>query len=161
MALKRYWIGSLGPYFYDDTVDVADPDLIVTEKQSGLVSEGTIKALEAPVEDEDVVRLVDFVFFADIMYRNRLNRTVTADYTATLGDEIIWVDASAGMVTITLYPSATIAGREFIIEKIDTSANVVRIAGNGIETVNGDPYFDLLLQYESVNPRSTGSEYII
>lgn len=99
--------------------------------------------------------------FDDVKLKKARVVTVSVDYEALEIDEIIWVDASAGDVTITLYPSATIQGQEFIVEKIDTTFNKVIVAGAGSDTVNGDPSFDLLLQYESVQPRSTGAGYLI
>lgn len=99
--------------------------------------------------------------FDDVKLKKARVVTVTADYTVLELDEVIWVDASAGDVTITLFPAATIQGQEFIVEKIDSTTNKVIVAGDGSETVNGDPSFDLLLQYESVQPRSTGSNYLI
>ena len=99
--------------------------------------------------------------FDDVKLKKAKVVTVTIDYTVLEIDEVIWVDASAGDVTITLFPASTIKGQEFIIEKIDSTTNKVIVAGSGSETVNGDPSFDLLLQYESVQPRSTGSNYLI
>lgn len=99
--------------------------------------------------------------FDDVKLKKARTVTVSIDYAVLLLDEVIWVDATLGDVIITLYPAATIQGQEFIIEKIDSSTNKVTVAGNGSETVNGDPSFDLLLQYESVQPRSTGSNYLI
>lgn len=98
--------------------------------------------------------------FDDVKLKKANTVTVVADYTVLEINEIIWVDASAGPVIITLFPSATIQGQEFIVEKIDDTTNAVTVAGDG-ETVNGDPSFDLLLQYESVQPRSTGAGYLI
>ncbi len=59
MTRKKVWFGSLGPFFYDDAVDVHDPDEVIVEKQAGVVSEGAIKSLETPVAPEDVIRLED------------------------------------------------------------------------------------------------------
>ena len=59
MTIRRYWIGSLGPFFFDDAEPVIDPDLIVTENQAGLVVEGTVVALQAPAAADEVVRLSD------------------------------------------------------------------------------------------------------
>lgn len=99
--------------------------------------------------------------FNDVLLKKRATKTVTTDYSVLLLDEVIWVDATAENVTITLYPSADINGQEFIIEKIDSTTNTVTVAAQGSDTVNGDPSFDLLLQYESVQPRSTGAGYLI
>ena len=99
--------------------------------------------------------------FDDVILKKRRTVTVSVDYTVLVLDEIIWVDATAGDVTITLFPAATIQGQEFIIEKIDSTFNKVTVAGSGGDLVNGDPSFDLLLKYESVQPRSTGAGYLI
>jgi hypothetical protein len=99
--------------------------------------------------------------FDDIILKKRRTITTSVDYEVLEIDEIIWVDASAGDVTVTLYSSATVQGQEFIVEKIDSTTNKVIVAGSGSDTVNGDPTFDLLLQYESVQPRSTGAGYLI
>lgn len=71
--------------------------------------------------------------------------TKTADYTATLRDFTILVDASSGAVTVTL-PAASSAfstnddgkGRGYVLNvfKIDASANAVTIDG-GTDTING------------------------
>lgn len=54
MTKKRHWIGSHGPYFYDDAEQVNDPDGVVTKSQSGMVTEGTVKALGTPTDDADL-----------------------------------------------------------------------------------------------------------
>lgn len=59
MAQKKVWIGSLGPLLYDPDYDVIDPDGVIVQPQSGLVCEGQVKVLEAPVESVDVLRLMD------------------------------------------------------------------------------------------------------
>ena len=62
-------------------------------------------------------------------------RTVTANYTVVLSDGVIFVDASAGPVTITL-PLASSAivngqGQRVRVKKIDTTANAVTISATG------------------------------
>lgn len=63
----------------------------------------------------------------------------TTDYTATLNDYVIVVDATAGPVTITLPTSGTtpaaVHGQKYLVKKIDSSANSVTVAGagNGID----------------------------
>lgn len=99
--------------------------------------------------------------FDDVKLKKSQTRTVTSDYQVVISDEIIWVDASSGAITITMISATDITGQTFIIEKIDSSNNAVTIAGNGSETINGDPSFDLLLQYESVEPTSTGTGFLI
>jgi hypothetical protein len=88
---------------------------------------------------------------------NQATKTVTADYSATSNDKMIWVDAAAGAVTVTLPQASFNTGYEWIIEKIDSTANLVTIAA--ADTINGDASFDLLAQYESIRPQSNGSVY--
>jgi hypothetical protein len=88
---------------------------------------------------------------------NQSVRTEIADYTVTSSDKMIWVDATAGNITITLPDASFNTGYEWIIEKIDSTANLVTIAA--ADTINGDASFDLLAQYESIRPQSNGSVY--
>lgn len=62
-------------------------------------------------------------------------KTVTANYTATTADDVILVDASSNAVTVTLYTSSGNAGKELTLTRIDTSANIVTIDGNGSENI--------------------------
>ena len=55
MAEKKLWIGSSGPFLYDDNESVQDPDNVVSADQSGMVSEGTIKSIEAPSNQYDLI----------------------------------------------------------------------------------------------------------
>ena len=62
-------------------------------------------------------------------------KTVTANYTVLLSDGVIFADATAGPVAITL-PTATSAivgtqGQRVRIKKIDTTANAVTITATG------------------------------
>lgn len=54
MAQRKYWVGSTGPFLYDDTGQYADA---VTYR--GFRTSGTVKVESVPVDDEDVTRLVD------------------------------------------------------------------------------------------------------
>ena len=67
----------------------------------------------------------------------------TADYTATITDDLINVDATITDTTITLPPLSTAwdavnnIGLELTIVKTDTTSNRVIIDGNASETING------------------------
>lgn len=57
-------------------------------------------------------------------------KTVTADYTATVSDHMLLVNASAA-VTITLPPmSTTQSGKGYIIKRIDSSTNTITVAAS-------------------------------
>lgn len=69
-------------------------------------------------------------------------RTVTANYTVLLSDAVIFVDATAGPVTITL-PTAASAivggqGQRVRVKKIDVTANAVTITATGGQ-IDGAP----------------------
>jgi hypothetical protein len=61
----------------------------------------------------------------------------SSDYTATASDHTILVDCSGGNVTITLPTAVGIAGRMYIIKRVDGSANAANINTNGSETIDG------------------------
>lgn len=76
-------------------------------------------------------------------------RTVTANTSVTADDATILVDATAGAVTVTLAFAA--AGDSIVVKKIDASANVVTIAAQTGETINGAPSVNMTVQYEALN----------
>jgi len=60
MALKKIYFGSLGPYLYDDTDDVNDPDGDFSGlTRKGIVTDDQIYVGTAPTSDDHVVRLTD------------------------------------------------------------------------------------------------------
>ena len=63
MALKKVYIGSIGPFVYDDTVPVNDPDGdFAGEDHKTITTDGQLCVEQGPVQDEEVVRLVDLEF---------------------------------------------------------------------------------------------------
>lgn len=62
-AWRSFWVGSAGPFWYDDGADVADPDLeydgLAVPLQSGFTTNAQINIAQAPVEDYQALRLVD------------------------------------------------------------------------------------------------------
>ena len=58
--------------------------------------------------------------------------TVTSDYTVTVSDHVVLVDALSGAVIITLPTLASIPNEKiYHVKKIDISANVVTIQPGG------------------------------
>ena len=74
-------------------------------------------------------------------------RTVTADTAVTSSDSVINVDATGGMVIVTLL--SALSPYPVTIKKIDASANAVRIAAQGGDTINGAAAFDFTTQGET------------
>ncbi len=87
--------------------------------------------------------------------------TKTGDYTATASDTVILVDASSAAVTITLLTAVGNKGRVFYVKKIDSSANVVTIDGDGSETIDDATTQILTSQYDAVMIVSDGVEWFI
>jgi len=60
MARKKYYIGSRGPFFYDDATPIDDPDGdFAGEDNCALVTDGQALIGQAPVNPNEVVRLGD------------------------------------------------------------------------------------------------------
>lgn len=86
----------------------------------------------------------------------------SANYTVLTTDRgaVILVDASSGAVTITLLPVATAAsGFSLWGVKIDSSANVVTLDGDGAETINGSPTLELTAQYDAAQLAGDGTAW--
>jgi len=60
MAIKKIYIGSFGPYEYDDALPVNDPDGdFAGQDHQTIVTDGQMFVGQAPSVDEEVLRLVD------------------------------------------------------------------------------------------------------
>ena len=82
--------------------------------------------------------------------------SVTADYTVTINDSFLAVDATAGAVTVTLAPAAEFIGKRITIKKIDSSANAVTVSGS--ETIDGAATQVITVQYDAICVMSDGTE---
>lgn len=103
----------------------------------------------------------------DAVYQKKISGTpLTANYTATLTDHTLLVDATSGNLTITLPTAAsayntTSGGYVFTVKKIDTSANTVTIKGDGAETIDGVNTQVLSTQWMSYQVQSNGTNWFI
>lgn len=77
-------------------------------------------------------------------------RSTALDYTAKTDDATIWVDASLGPVTVTLYSLAENLGRRLSISKRDSSANAVTIQTPDGATINGAATQTIATQYNAI-----------
>lgn len=85
--------------------------------------------------------------------------STSANYTATLDDEVILVDASAGNRTITLPSASSSSGHAYVIKKVDSSGNSVIIDGDGSETIDGATTVTTTTQWASFNIISNGTNW--
>lgn len=88
---------------------------------------------------------------------------VTKSGAATLTDSeaIVRADASGGGFTLTLPTAASRAGKMFIIEKVDNSANAVTLDGNGAETINSRNTWELSFIHDFARIVSDGSNWLV
>lgn len=91
---------------------------------------------------------------------NHKYTAVSADTTLNTTHYMVNVDATAGAKTITLPTAVGCAGRVYIIRKLDSSANVVTIDGNGSETINGATTKALSAQYSVAQIMSNGANWM-
>jgi len=87
--------------------------------------------------------------------RQKKCTTVTTNTTLDGNYHHIFVDATAGNVTITLPTLANSVtsdgcGFEFVIHRVDASGNTVTVDGNGSETLNGVASIDVNTQYSTL-----------
>lgn len=87
--------------------------------------------------------------------------TATATKTLALGEHVLLCNATGGAFTVNLPSAGRYEGIQFIIKKIDASANAVTIDGAGAETIDGALTVSLTTQWESRTVISDGSNWLI
>lgn len=85
-------------------------------------------------------------------------KTITTDYVITNFDRVLFVDTTAGSVTIYLPSATTTAGREFIIQKSVAANNVTVQAYTG-ETVEGSGSVTFTGMGDTITIISNGSDF--
>ena len=85
-------------------------------------------------------------------------RTEAGDYTVTISDGTILVDATSGDVTVTL-PAPSV-GKKLIVKKVDTSGNAVVMNGNGVN-IDGVPTRTNTVPYKAFVLQSDGANWFI
>jgi hypothetical protein len=91
--------------------------------------------------------------------------TKTAAYTALVTDDLIRADATTAAFTITL-PTAASAfsngeGEVITVKKIDATANVVTVQGNGAELIDDANTASISSQYSAASFVSNGTSWDI
>lgn len=84
-------------------------------------------------------------------------RSVARDFTLTLDDDALFVDATSGALTITLPDVRRASARRFYVKKTDGSANVVTVGSAAL--IDGAATFLLTVQYQSVTVLSDGATW--
>lgn len=84
-------------------------------------------------------------------------RTVTATAMLQPNDFTVLGDATAAAFTVFVPASNLIAGRIYVVKKIDASANAVTVDANGGELIDGATTYALGAQWDSVMFQSNGT----
>jgi hypothetical protein len=85
----------------------------------------------------------------------------TTTYTATAADSTITADATSAGFTVTLPAATGLAGKTYTIKKIDSTANVVTVAGGGTNIDGAATYAGLSAQWKVLRVVSDGTRWII
>lgn len=92
----------------------------------------------------------------------RIPRTVTANTSINRLDDLLYVDCTAGDITITMETAVGADGRPHTIMKSDSSANSVIIDGNGSETINGAATYEIApRQNAGVHLKAQGGNWLL
>lgn len=87
--------------------------------------------------------------------------SITTSQTITTNDQIVFCDATAGAITVTLPTAVGNEGQIFEIKKTDASANEVILDGDGSETIEDTTTVTITVQYEAIKIASDGAEWFI
>lgn len=83
-------------------------------------------------------------------------RTVAVSGPVLPTDNVIFVDATAAPVTLTLPLSSALAGRQLTVKRISTNANAVAVARAGADVIDGATSQSLANPYSGVSLTSDG-----
>lgn len=127
------------PTQYDDVM-VFDADISVWDKFSS-IGGGVLPSDLARLSVQNIFSNINT--FTGVQFATR---TITADDVLTPIDYELLVDATAGPVTVTL-PTSAANGQTFHIKKIDDTANIVTIAAQGGDLIDGSVSVNLAEQW--------------
>ena len=165
MAIREFYIGSSGPFEYDDADTINNPTSgLHGEFQQALLSEGQVKVLTTPVDSEEIVRLTDLSgrVFASTEVANIDDPSTEQNALSSVAGSILWVyqTVPGGPDEWTQYVYDDAIGSENPPYTVDGS-----IAGEGWVAVGGkysniNSVFDLIEVNEFIywgDPDTDGS----
>lgn len=88
-------------------------------------------------------------------------RSITTSSAVQSGDYLILADSTSGAITVSLPTAAIVAGRIFVIKRINAGANNVVIDPAASETIDGALTYTLSAQWNSVTIISNGTSWFI
>lgn len=91
----------------------------------------------------------------------RIVTTASPTYTLTRLDSILLVDATANAVTVNIPAAADYTDRQWIVKKIDASANAVTLDATGTDTIDGAGTLPLASQWDRAHIASNGTAWFV
>ncbi len=86
--------------------------------------------------------------------------TKTSNYPAVVGDLVILANATSGNVTITIPDATLVSSSQYIVKRIDGSANTLTVDTGG-GTIDGSSSITIPRQYVSVHLVSDGTNWFV
>ena len=86
-------------------------------------------------------------------------RSITTDYVVTNFDRVLFADTTSNNITIYLPSATTTAGREFIIQRVVSGANVLTVQAYTGETVEGSGSVTLSAAGDTITIISNGTDF--
>lgn len=83
----------------------------------------------------------------------------TGAYTLGANDGLVTANATTAAFTITLPTAVGIAGRQYTVKKIDSSANAVTVGTTSAQTIDGATTYALSRQFQYLQVVSDGSNW--
>lgn len=126
--------------------------------------------MASPITDFDTADLVsEFVGKANALIDKRASldyRTVTTTDTALTTDQIVYLDATAGAFTFTLYTVTGNEGLTLRLVKADSSGNAITVDGAGSEPVSvkgawAATNYSLATQGDAITIVATSTRWIV
>ena len=91
----------------------------------------------------------------------RIVTTAAPTYTLTRLDSILLVDATSAACTVTVPAAADYTDRQWIVKKIDASANAVTLDATGADTIDGAGTLALTSQWDRAHIASNGTAWFV
>lgn len=88
-------------------------------------------------------------------------RTVAANASLTVQDDLVLADATNAAVTVTLLPASQCQFWKGTVKKIDSSIHHVTLTPTGTDTIDGASSYVLSAQWKSVTVQSNGSGFFV
>jgi hypothetical protein len=92
-------------------------------------------------------------------FMSLVNTTKTTAYTITTAESMVPCDATTAGFSVTLPTAVGNSGQEYVIKKLDSTANIVTVATTSSQTIDGVTTKTLTTQYQTIRVKSNGANW--